>query len=177
MKRNSSLFTRVSLLHLLLYYAANDTKPRVSIGYISSMKGNYWNPLLSTLEALAYPLGINLCDFIRNHESDSTLSTLTPSKDFLPIIHDRRKLLRVIQQMMKERTGSNQCRALLKRNLGTDLTYVGCDFRSRSKTITMLKVEEYSWAAGLCLSDVFRRYMEVYGCDERNLDYSSYPTR
>ena len=138
---------------------------------ITEMAGSL--PLLSTIEALFYPLGINLYEAfsILEEKGPEGLYGIEPSSDFFPIVHSRWKMLRVMQQMMNENTGSDTCRSDMAKALERETAGVGVDFRNKAKTITMLKLEEYAEAAGIRLSETFRRYYEMYPEDT---DYSLY---
>ena len=170
-----SIFSRLTILCILIIYSSRGLVPRVSCSYLSDVGDSYWNPRLITLEALMYPLGVNLYEFIYTLENDTTLESLKPSEHFIPLIHNRKELLRTIQEMMHERTGSDHCRKDLGNTLDTSTANVGSDFRSTHKSISMLKLEGYAWAAGLTLSAVLRRYYEKYSSDPAHLDYASYP--
>ena len=170
-----SIFTRSMLLHVLIAYERRGIAPSVSYGYLASVyNGDGWFPLLSTIEALFYPLGINLYEAfsILEEKGAEGLYGIEPSSEFLPVVHSRWKMLRVMQQMMNENTGSDTCRSDMAKALEREITGVGVDFRSKAKTITMLKLEEYAEAAGIRLSEAFRRYYEMYPEDA---DYSLYP--
>ena len=163
-----SIFTRSMLLHVLIAYERRGIAPSVSYGYLASVyNGDGWYPLLSTIEALFYPLGINLYEAfsILEEKGAEGLYGIEPSSEFLPIVHSRWKMLRVMQQMMNENTGSDTCRSDMAKALERETAGVGVDFRSKAKTITMLKLEEYAEAAGIRLSESFRRYYEMYSED------------
>ena len=171
----NSLFTRSVLLHVLITYERRNVAPSVSYGYLASVyNGDGWFPHLSTIEALLYPIGINLYEAfsIIEEKGAEGLYGIEPSEEFLPVMHSRWKMLRVIQQMMNENTGSDTCRSDMAKALEREAAGVGVDFRSKAKTITMLKLEEYAEAAGIRLSEAFRRYYEMYPGDA---DYTLYP--
>lgn len=170
-----SIFSRLTILCILIIYSKRGLVPRVSCSYISDSGDSYWNPRLITLEALMYPLGVNLYEFISALEADVTLNNLKPSEHFTPLIHNRKELLCTIQEMMHERTGSDHCRKDLSVNLNTSTTLVGSDFRSTHNSISIMKLEKYACAAGIPLSEVLRRYYEKYSNDPAHLDYESYP--
>ena len=109
-----SIFSRLTILCILIIYSKRGLVPRVSCSYISDSGDSYWNPRLITLEALMYPLGVNLYEFISALEADVTLNNLKPSEHFTPLIHNRKELLCTIQEMMHERTGSDHCRKDLR---------------------------------------------------------------
>ena len=170
-----SIFTRSMLLHVLIAYERRGIAPSVSYGYLASVyNGDGWFPLLSTIEALFYPLEINLYEAfsILEEKGAEGLYGIEPSSDFLPVMHSRWKMLRVMQSMMNENTGSDTCRSDMAKALEREAAGVGVDFRSKAKTITMLKLEEYAEAAGIRLSEAFRRYYEMYPEDA---NYSLYP--
>ena len=174
----SSIFTRRVLLYLLLAYDRLGIEPALSYGYTGSVRDGEWGVQLSTLEALVYPLHANLYEAFHALESGGAeaLLSLQPSSEYRPVVHDRRKLLRVIQEIMEERTGSRRCRSLMVKALGCDTTYLAGDFRNKGKTISMHKVEMYCLAAGgISLGDVFRRYYEKYSDDPENLNWDAYP--
>ena len=174
----SSIFTRRVLLYLLLAYDRLGIEPTLSYGYTGSVRDGEWGVQLSTLEALVYPLHANLYEAFNALESGGAeaLLSLQPSSEYRPVVHDRRKLLRVIQEIMEERTGSRRCRSLMVKALGCDTTYLAGDFRNKGKTISMHKVEMYCLAAGgISLGDVFRRYYEKYSDDPENLNWDAYP--
>ena len=167
-----SIFSRKAVLIIFLAYEQNGLELPVSSAYLSSAYSSpLWSLYLSTLETLLYPLGVNIYDFAYMLEEGSA-SPLNPSSVFMPVIHSRKKLLGVIQRMMREDTGSERCRAEMARRMGRERSGVNVDFRSKAGTITMHKVEEYAAAAGLKVSDVFRRYAELYPEDA---DYERYP--
>ena len=153
-----SIFSRKAVLLIFLAYEQNGLALPVSSAYLSSAYSSpLWSLYLSTLETLLYPLGVNIYDFAYMLEKGSDYS-LVPSSMF--------------QRMMRESTGSGMCRAEMARRMGRERSGVNVDFRSKAGTITMHKVEEYAAAAGLKVSDVFRRYAELYPEDA---DYERYP--
>ncbi len=177
MLKFKSVFTRRTLLCLMLCYDKRGLRPRISYGYIASVADDYWGVGLNMLEDIIYPLGVNMHEAIAllEMEGPEALAELEVSECFVPVVHERKLLLRVIQALMAERTGSGCCRAMMGRRIGTGIDRVGVDFRSKAKTITMHKVEEYSAAAGITLSDAFRRYFELYSGDEEKVNYKAYP--
>ena len=167
-----SIFSRKAVLLIFLAYEQNGLALPVSSAYLSSAYSSpLWSLYLSTLETLLYPLGVNIYDFAYMLEEGSD-TMLSSADGFIPIIHSRKKLLGVIQRMMREDTGSGMCRAEMARRMGRERSGVNVDFRSKAGTITMHKVEEYAAAAGFKVSDVFRRYAELYPEDA---DYERYP--
>ena len=161
----SSIFTRKALLCILICYDNMNKLPGFSYGYISSVAVDYWGVYLNMFEDIIYPLGINIHDLLRVLEEGGpdALMNLEPSENFKPIKHERKLLLRVIQMLMHETTGSEKCRAQLSKTLGWDKTRVANDFRSKAKTISLRLVEIYCRAAGVKVSDVFKRYYDLYG--------------
>ncbi len=172
-----SLFTRKLLLYILLYYDKINRKPRFSYGYVSTVKMDYWGVGMNMLEDIIYPLGINLHEALAMLEESGPegMLLLQPSENFIPLVHERKILLRIIQQLMAEATGSDRCRSQMSKRLGWEMTRVSCDFRSNAKSITLHLVEQYCNAAGVKISAVFQRYFELYSTDESKINYAAYP--
>ena len=159
-----SLFTRRLFLNILLNYDRLKLKPAVSSRYPLCIADDYWGVSLSTFELLLYPLEINVSDalYALENEGCDALATLGHSSNFVPIIHDRRLVLKEIQALMKEKTGCSKCRAVLSQKLNKPVSYVANDFRCKLNSISMFKLEAYANAAGLLLSEVLFAYHEVH---------------
>ena len=173
-----TLFSRKTLLCILIRYESLNKMPNFSYGYVSTVGTDYWGVCLNMFEDIIYPLGINVHDAIRvlEEEGPEAIMQLEPSSNFTPLKHERKLLLRVIQSLMHEATGSDRCRSIMSKNLGCEVSKVGCDFRSKAKSITLHLVEEYCRAAGVRISDVFKRYFELYGdLPQGNVPKEPYP--
>lgn len=160
-----SIFSRKALLYILLCYDRRNITPGFSYGYVSTIGSDYWGVCLNTLEDIIYPLRTNLYEALETLErkGEEGLMDLEPSRNFRIIKHDRKRLLRLIQSLMHESSGSETCRAILSRRIGWDAARIGSDFRSNAKSITMHLIETYCNAADISLGKLFRRYFEIYG--------------
>lgn len=160
-----TLFTRRLFLNIMLDYDRLGIELAVSSRYPSCVSCDYWGVSLSTLEMILYPLQINISDalLVLENQGSDAFANLEPSEEFIPIIHDRRLVLDEIQNIMKEKTQSNKCRAIMSKNLGKPITYVSNDFRCKLNSISMFKLESYANAADVKLSDVFISYFNSYG--------------
>ena len=172
MTKFTTIFTRKALLYFLLCYERMGKYPKFSYGYVSTVGFDYWGVGLNMLEDIVYPLGFNVFEALTVMETEGPegLLALEPSENFKPIVHDRRLLLRVVQNLMHEKTGSDTCRATMSKRLGWETARVGSDFRSKAKTITLHLLELYCNAAEVSIADVFHRYYDLYGNDEKNIN-------
>ena len=172
-----SMFQKRTLLYALITYDTYDIEPRVSYGYQSTVASDYWGLLLQTFEALIYPLNMNLYEALQLLENggDEAMLQLFPSDNYVPLQHNRWDLLRIVQDLMKERTGSNKCRSIMAKNLEIGIDRLQTAYRSKAKGITMHLLEAFSLAAGVKLSAVFKRYYDTYSTDPSRINFDAYP--
>ena len=106
---------------------------------------------------------------------DEAMLQLFPSDNYVPLQHNRWDLLRIVQDLMKERTGSNKCRSIMAKNLEIGIDRLQTAYRSKAKGITMHLLEAFSLAAGVKLSAVFKRYYDTYSTDPSRINFDAYP--
>lgn len=154
-----------SLFTLMIIFDIKGLKWPLSSSYVSMVAGkDEWQTTLETLEMILREIKVPMSKFFKVIASgDDLMQTMEINDpDFADVRYSRREVLDTMVDVWRNKTGSYNCRAELRKRMGIDSTAVTTKFTSKSTTICTSTLIQMCQALNLELWEVLDSYEKDY---------------